>query len=85
MRNKEFGIHYTVVGAGEVRLSHDCNSRCGGKVGFSFGVSWSEHPYTGGVISMEEAKALADHIYRQLSKTDEYKTEIRKSKIDNLL
>lgn len=75
---------FEVVGAGDLKLSESCNVHCGDKIGFSIGVSWTNRPYIGGVISMEDAKALADHIYQKLSKIDKYKGEIRKFKIESI-
>ena len=31
---------YEVVGAGRIKISGNPNSICGGRAGFSFGVSW---------------------------------------------
>ena len=61
---EELYNEYEVVGAGKLRISKENKSRCGGKVGFSFGVEWGQHGFAGGVISNEEAVRLAKHILR---------------------
>jgi hypothetical protein len=66
---------YEVVGAGYIRISGSPNVMCGGRVGFSFGVSWGQHGYCGGVLSREEARNLADRIYELLGECKETEQE----------
>ncbi len=82
MANKKFEI----VG-GNLEISDDIIYDNGFSIGISYTKSqfnMMEDKYKGGVISLEQAKELADHIYEKLSKTDKYKGEIRKYKIESL-
>jgi hypothetical protein len=63
---------YPVSGAGFIRLSDNADVICGGRAGFSFGVSWARFGVDcGGVLSREHAKALADRIYEILDSCQE--------------
>ena len=63
---------YPVVGAGFIKIDGSAKSMCGGRAGFSFGVSWSQHGENcGGVLSREHAKQLADRIYEVLEHCEE--------------
>lgn len=64
MRHKYFPIS----GAGKIKLSHSRNASCGGAVGFTFGVSWTDYPYIGGVLDQEDAEKLAHFILKKLKK-----------------
>jgi len=57
-------LYFDVVGAGNIQISKSAEYQCGGKIGFSFGVEWGTHGYTGGVLSQEEAVKLAEHILK---------------------
>lgn len=59
-------IELEVVGAGTIRISKSSKWQCGGKEGFSFGVSWGRHNFAGGVLSTEEAEKLAHHITKTI-------------------
>jgi len=75
-RQEEFR-YYDVTGGGKLALSKSADFLCGDKVGFSIGVSWTMHPYIGGVLSRAQAKKLAEYILEQLSKcTDSEETEV---------
>jgi hypothetical protein len=59
--------NYPVVGAGNFRLGGNAKSICGGRVGISIGCSWGNHGIdSGGVLSREHARELADRIYELL-------------------
>jgi hypothetical protein len=63
---------YPVVGAGRIKISGNAGSICGGRAGFSLGVSWAEHGIDcGGVLSRQHAKELADRIYEILENCEE--------------
>lgn len=72
-------VYFEVVGAGKIEISKFDGVQCGGKLGFSFGVEWGTHDYTGGVLSREEAIKLAEHI---LKYTDNI--NLRKHKLLNI-
>lgn len=59
-------LYFNVYGAGKIRISETCSSRCGDKEGFNFGVEWGEYGFAGGVLPKEEAKKLAKHILNSL-------------------
>ena len=59
-------LHFSVVGAGKIQISEDCQYLSGGEEGFSFGVEWGAHGFAGGVLSKEESKKLAEHILNAL-------------------
>lgn len=65
---QEYEIDFEVVGAGVLRISKEANGLCGNAVGFSFGVSWGRHEFTGGVMSRSEALRLARHIIEECEK-----------------
>ena len=71
--------YFEVIGAGKIEISKFDGVQCGGKLGFSFGVEWGRHGYTGGLLSREEAIKLAEHI---LKYTDN--TILRKQKLKNI-
>ena len=54
-------------GAGKIQISKEPDSMTGGATGFSFGVEWGAHGYTGGVIDKKEAVRLARHILRSVN------------------
>lgn len=58
-------LSFEIIGAGDLRVSESNQISCGGKKGFSFGVSWSHYPYAGGIISNEDAIELAKCILIQ--------------------
>jgi len=58
-------LYLDVVGAGKIEISKSNEVRCGGKTGFSFGVEWGQHGYTGGLLSKEEAIRLAEYILQK--------------------
>ena len=59
--------NYPVVGAGHIRLGRNAKSICGGRAGISVGCSWGSHGAdSGGVLSREHARELADRIYELL-------------------
>lgn len=60
-------IYFDVPGAGQIRLSRDTDCRTAGVEGFSFGVEWSRHGYSGGVLSKEEVVKLANFILRSVN------------------
>lgn len=67
---------YPIVGAGFIRLGDSAGVICGGRAGFHFGVSWAKFgASSGGVLSREHAKALADRIYEILENCDESEEE----------
>ena len=67
---------YPVVGAGFIRLGDSAGVMCGGRAGFSFAVSWGGFgPDSGGVLSRQHAKELADRIYEILENCDESEEE----------
>ena len=59
-------LHFRVNGAGKIQITDDCQYRCGGEEGFSFGVEWGKHGFAGGVLPKEEARKLAEHILNAL-------------------
>ena len=59
--------YFEVAGAGNIQISIDPTCSTGGAKGFSFGVQWGRHGYTGGVIDKEEAIKLAKHIMRSIN------------------
>jgi len=61
-------LHFRVNGAGKIQITDDYKYSCGGEEGFSFGVEWGKHGFTGGVLPKEEAKRLAEHILNTLKK-----------------
>ena len=65
---EELRTRFDVIGAGQIELGNSPFCRCGGEIGFHFGVSWGKYGFTGGVLAKEEAKKLADFIYAQLEK-----------------
>lgn len=68
---EEVDTLYEVVGAGRIKIGANAYSICGGRVGFSIGVSWSEHGIDcGGVLPRREAKKLADRIYELLNECE---------------
>lgn len=64
------GLKLNVPGAGHLLISHNCSIRCGGVEGFSFDVSWSKFGLSGGVISKQEAVALANHILEAVKQSE---------------
>jgi hypothetical protein len=63
--------NHPVVGAGHVRLGRNAKSICGGRAGISIGCSWGRFGAdSGGVLSREHAKELADRIYELLDDCD---------------
>lgn len=58
--------YFDVSGAGQLQFGVNPKAECGEAVGFTVGVSWGKHGFTGGVIDREDAKALADMIYESL-------------------
>ena len=80
MISEERYNYFEVIGAGQLQISHSANWKCGGKIGFSFGVQWGRNGYTGGIISREEAVLLAEYILN----TIEDKTKLRKRKLNNI-
>ena len=73
-------IDIEVVGAGTFRISKWDGCRCGGKTGYSIGVSWGQHGMAGGVMDREDAIKLALHILKT-SSVDKY----RDFQIDKLI
>lgn len=64
--------YFKVPGAGEIEISKYSNSECG-VTGFTFGVSWGEHGYTGGVLGKKEALRLANFIKTKLKINEKIK------------
>lgn len=64
-------LYFEVTGAGDVRMSESCHHSTGQVVGFSFGVEWGKHGFTGGVIGRDEAKKMAEFILQKCSETTE--------------
>ena len=56
------------VGAGKIVIDVSPHSRCGGRVGFNFGVTWGAHGLTGGVLPIGEAEKIIKMLSEQLSK-----------------
>jgi len=76
---------FNVVGAGSIKLSGSASVVCGGRAGFSLGVSWSEHGIDiGGVLSREEAKKLADRIYEILDSCADTEQECHKNVMESI-
>ena len=63
-------LEFEIIGAGSLRISESNKCKCGGKEGFYFGVSWTESPFIGGVISNDEAIKLAEHILKETKVID---------------
>lgn len=59
-------LNFRVNGAGKIQITEDCQYSCGGEEGFSFGVEWGIHGFSGGVLPKDEAKKLAEHILNTL-------------------
>jgi hypothetical protein len=67
---------FEVIGAGTIKLGGSASCACGGRVGFHFGVSWSEYGVDcGGVLNRVEAKKLADRIYEVLNSCTDTEAE----------
>lgn len=66
-------VFFNVAGAGSIYMSDDGWHTTGGEddphVGFSFGVEWGRHGFTGGVLGREEAKKMAEFILDRCSET----------------
>jgi len=60
-------IYFDVPGAGKIQLSYSTSCTTGGVEGFSFGVEWGRHGYTGGVLSKEEGVRLTSFILRSVN------------------
>lgn len=54
--------YFEVTGAGMIQLQIEPKASTGGTTGFSFGVEWGRYGYAGGVLSIGEARRLANHI-----------------------
>jgi precorrin-6B methylase 2 len=65
---EEKNIYYDITGAGKIRISESANWMTGDATGFSFGVEWGINGYAGGVLSVEDAEKLANHINLALRK-----------------
>ncbi len=57
---------FIVGGAGTLGVGKCVGGWSAGSYGFSIGVSWGQHGYSGGVLGINEAKRLAEHILEQL-------------------
>ena len=58
---------FKIIGFGEIRISESSNWLCGEAEGFSFQFKPNRQNYfIGGVLDKEEARLLADHIYKSL-------------------
>lgn len=79
MINEERYEYFDVIGAGRIEISKSADWKCGGKIGFSFGVEWGRNGFTGGVISREEAVLLAEYILNTIDKR-----KLRKRKLNNI-
>jgi hypothetical protein len=75
-------IKIEVPGAGDIEISLEPNYTTGGVQGFSFGVSWGEYGYAGGVLSKVEARKLASHIMRKLNLEDLKLNDDQNEKMD---
>jgi hypothetical protein len=71
-KKTEGSTDYPVVGAGFIRMGDNAGVICGGRAGIDIGVSWGQFgPDSGGVLSREHARALADRIYEILDSCEE--------------
>lgn len=68
-------ILFNVAGAGIIAIGPTCHAMCGETVGFSFGVSWGRHGYTGGVMGRTEALRFAKMIVESCGEAAETEQE----------
>lgn len=62
---------FKIVGAGEIRISESAEWECGDAKGFSIDTKFTGQNYfSGGVISAEDARELANHILSTLAAND---------------
>lgn len=53
---------FKVNGAGDIAISKSGKHSTAFEIGFSISTSWGSHPFTGGVIPLDEAVRMANHI-----------------------
>lgn len=82
-QDKEYCIHFNVVGAGILEFGKNGKSLCGDKAGFSLHVSWGKYGYAGGIISREDALILANHIIIECDKITESQKELENLLFNN--
>ena len=73
--NSERPIYFKVPGAGDIFMSKECHTHTGSACGFSFGVEWGIHGFSGGVLGRNEAKRMAEFILQKCSEVRETEEE----------
>lgn len=79
------GQFFEVEGAGKLWFSPNAHALCANAVGFAIGVSWTNHPYIGGVIGRTEAKRLAEFILAKCAECPETEEEERQRQYKDML
>lgn len=69
--------YFDVPGAGDICISENCHHSTGKVVGFSFGVEWTSHPFSSGVLGRDEAVKMAEFILEKCSNVEETMDEER--------
>ena len=59
-------LEIEVRGAGKIRINSEPVWSCGDAIGFMFDTDWNKDHFSGGVLSREDAKILAEHILKSL-------------------
>lgn len=77
--------HFEIPGAGQLRIGAKPNHLCGSAAGFHLSVSWTAHKFTGGVLGIDEAKRLANHILSECEKVESTEAKLRERLWANML